>query len=543
MLKPAERCRWAFIDTLQYLDSAHFVARYDLMMRFAREENDTQWQWLLDYHRFRNRGGLKLEQREIFELMDKLQDKANDEGWEVEGLVIQHYRKFEEYNQKTIGYEQMYAYLLDELARMKALGMERFRDYEIPDLMYHSGKFMFDLEDDDNALLFLQTGEQYAEFMRTRHHVLILTLNHIQTIFQRNEDMASAIRYAQKVRESAANILKHDPSMLQFCRFWEGMSSIDLASMLFQERKFNEGEQEADRGYALAKMATPEHSIYQLGEFEALMPLISIKIELNKFKEAESLLNRAETIWDGIERADNNYFKPIRFWQAKAKVAEIKGDYVLSLRFLKMADDLKDSLKRRTNARKLEKIQQKLQAQNYAAKIQQIEADKKMHIGWLLFALFLISLGAGYTTWKHRKKRKQAQLELLAARQELEAYIRHFKEKSELADRLKQEINQLSANSERSAHLQNLLQSTILTEQDWTLFRAQFEKIYPNFIDNQKNNYPEITQAELRYLVLEQLQLNTTEMARMLGVSDGSIRQTRSRLRKKMASSTPLNEA
>jgi hypothetical protein len=268
------------------------------------------------------------------------------------------------------------------------------------------------------------------------------------------------------------------------------------------------------------------------------LPLIAIKLELNKIAEAESLLKRAEHVWATIEKTDDNYFKPIRFWQNKAKFAEIQGNYGLSLQFRKMADELKDSLQRRTNDRKLKKIQ----AQHYAVKIQQIEADKKMQVGWLLFVVLIIGLTAGIALLRLRKKRKLAQLELLAAQQELEVYIRHFKEKSEMAESLKQEINQLSSNSERSEHLQNLLQSTILTEQDWKQFRIQFEKIYPHFIDTQRTNYPEITQAELRYLVLEHLQLSTTEMARMLGVSDGSIRQTRSRLRKKMAMSTPFND-
>jgi predicted DNA-binding protein (UPF0251 family) len=537
LMSPAERCRLTLLDTLQYIDSADFVACYDQMMQYAREENDLKWQWLLEYHRFRNRGGLKLDQTQIFQLLDDLEQKAKKKQWPVEVMVIQHYRKFEQYNRKIIGYEQMYAYLLDEHEHMTGLGMDRFRDYEIPDLMYHSGKFMFDLEDDGNALIYFQIGEQYAEFMRTRHHILILTLNHLQTIYQRNEDNTSAIRYAQKINESIHHIRKYDSSMADFCHFWEGMSSIDLASMLIQEHKFAEGEQAADHGYLLAQKVATVHSIYQLGEFEALLPLISIKLELNKIGEAESLLKRAEQIWAGIEKTDENYFKPIRLWQNKAKLAEIKGNFGLSLQFRKTADALKDSLQRRTNIRKLEKIQQKIQAQSYSAKIQQLEADKKMQVGVSFLMVLIISLVAGMVTISLRKKRRLTQLELEAARQELEAYIQHFREKSELAESLRQEINQLSANSERSEQLQNLLQSTILTEQDWIQFRLQFEKIYPNFMDTQKRNYPEITQAELRYLVLEQLQLSTTEMARMLGVSDGSIRQTRSRLRKKMASS------
>ena len=81
--------------------------------------------------------------------------------------------------------------------------------------------------------------------------------------------------------------------------------------------------------------------------------------------------------------------------------------------------------------------------------------------------------------------------------------------------------------------MEQLTHSTILTDDDWLRFRSIFEKAHPDFMAAQKLLCPGLTPAELRYLVLEKLQLSTHEMAQMLGVSDNTIRQTRARLRRK----------
>lgn len=519
-----------------------FVQRYAQLRQLAEAENDMPWKWMLTYHRFRNRIGLKLSKTEIYEGLDEMEKMALRGNWPIELLITQHYRQFERFNNKEIEIEQQYAYILEEFDQMKDIGIEDFKPFDIADLMFHSGKFMFDLEDFEHAQQFLSIGEQHANVFQTRHHVFILTLNYLQSISQNHGDLEKAFGYAQRINQVVDTIQTHFQGTADLCRFWKGLSSIDMAYILIQQGKYTDGERVADEGYLKARAANDGRDIYQIGEFEALMPLIDLKIKLSKYEEAANLIQRAEKVWATVGPSDNNYFKPIKLYQSKAKLAEIKSDFAASVRYRRMFDALEDSLKRRTDVRSLDKIKKRLEAQRYSAKIKEIESDKAAQGMMALVVLLLLSCLGGLLYYRLYYKKKQAQKELEAAKRELEAYIQHFREKSDLAENLRQEIKQLSSNSDRSEHLQNLLQSTILTEEDWKQFRIQFEKIYPQFIATQRSTYPEITQAELRYLVLEQLQLNTTEMARMLGVSDGSIRQTRSRLRKKMAMAVPFND-
>jgi hypothetical protein len=522
---------------LRTLDSAAFTIQYNQLADITAREHDGKSSWVLDFLRFKNRGNLKLKRAEIFALLADLESRAVAEKWPVETLIAQHYAHFEQFDAKKIALEQHYAYLLDEYSLMKELGLEQFQDYDIPDLMYHSAKFMFDLEDHDNALQFLRAGEHFLDIRKTRRHTVVLTLNHIQSIYQQRKDYTKGIEYAQKILQVTDSIWSHEPNAQEFCLFWQGLASIDIASMLLQQQKFAEGEKFADQGYVLTTsvQAGAREPLLE-GEFDAIMPLFFIKLKLNKIVEAEHLLQRADKIWAQIGHKEFNYFKQIRLWEAHARLAEIKGDFAALVRYEHLAKPLQDSLDRRTDARKLEKIQQRLEARKYLEKIKLIEREKLAQTRLLYAALLGLLLVALFAYWNYRRlqnKRRQAVTALETAQRDLEIYLQNFLEKSEQAENLRLEITRVSAEGDRGQYMQELLQRTILTEQDWVQFQLLFEKVYPDFIREQKTLYPDITQAELRYLVLEKLELNTQEMAKMLGVSDGTIRQTRFRLRKK----------
>jgi DNA-binding CsgD family transcriptional regulator len=59
------------------------------------------------------------------------------------------------------------------------------------------------------------------------------------------------------------------------------------------------------------------------------------------------------------------------------------------------------------------------------------------------------------------------------------------------------------------------------------------KKVHPGYMQSVKEKYPDLTNAELRLLMLEKLDLSTQEMANMIGVNKNTIHQTRLRLRKK----------
>ena len=87
---------------------------------------------------------------------------------------------------------------------------------------------------------------------------------------------------------------------------------------------------------------------------------------------------------------------------------------------------------------------------------------------------------------------------------------------------------------EQDAQIAQLLSQKILTEEDWSTFKAKFNIIYPLFFSRVKQLNIGLTEAETRFLVLFRLRLKGKEMSNTLGISLQSVRACKMRLRKKL---------
>ncbi|HEX7692721.1 MAG TPA: 7TM diverse intracellular signaling domain-containing protein [Sediminibacterium sp.] len=125
---------------------------------------------------------------------------------------------------------------------------------------------------------------------------------------------------------------------------------------------------------------------------------------------------------------------------------------------------------------------------------------------------------------------------------ELAGFTEHLKQKNTLIEKFRQDMaaleQQLNGNTEaareRQADIEKLLQSIILTEDDWIAFRKLFDKVYAGYIFRLKEKYPQLTDSDLRLITLMKLQLNYREMSNMLGVTTEAVRKSKQRLRKKL---------
>ncbi len=533
-LSPAERYRFIHDFPLLELDSAAFLNMYAAMYAVATEKKDHLANWVLRFYYFQQRRRLRLSEQETFRLLAELEEMAKKHDFEVEQMVVHHFVFFEGYDRKKIPPEQFYVAILKEFGEMEELGFDKFKDYNIARILYHSGRHMYELEDFEKALQYLSVAERFIQPDAKGLQTTFLVLNYIQSIYQQQKAYDKGIEYAKKILAIAEAAPSDNPEHQRWYREWRGIAYVDIASMLVGQGKFAEGESFADKGYEQVK--ADDESGFQT-EFEALLVLVPTKLELGKTDEAAILLKRLEEIHSAVGNRDYFYFKNIRFFEAYAKYHEMKGDYAAAVRYANFAKPLQDSLDRRNDARRLEKIQQRIAAEKYTEQLKLVESEKQLQTMLRNAAIVIMLLmgGLAYGNYKRlQHKRKQAAAELEAARGELETFTQSLREKSELAENLRLELDKLSRSGERSEYLEKLTRSTILTDDDWSQFRSIFEKVHPNFIETQRTQYPDLTQAELRYLVLEKLQLTTHEMANMLGVSDGTIRQTKMRMKKKI---------
>ena len=122
-------------------------------------------------------------------------------------------------------------------------------------------------------------------------------------------------------------------------------------------------------------------------------------------------------------------------------------------------------------------------------------------------------------------------------KQQLDLYTQNIIEKTEIIHRVNAELellrNKTIVENEQIEKFSGVLQSHILTEDDWEQFKKKFQDVYPNFFAGLRYRFPDITAAELRLSALIKLNLSLKEAAGTLGISVESVKKSRYRLRKK----------
>ncbi|MEO6405005.1 MAG: tetratricopeptide repeat protein [Ferruginibacter sp.] len=125
------------------------------------------------------------------------------------------------------------------------------------------------------------------------------------------------------------------------------------------------------------------------------------------------------------------------------------------------------------------------------------------------------------------------QQEMESARAQLKMFTENIIEKTNLIEKLEQQLNNKTISAVEQQLISELSQQTILTEDDWDKFKSLFEKIFPLFFQRLKNTAADITVAEQRMASLTRLQLTSRQMASILGISVDSVHKTKQRLRKR----------
>jgi DNA-binding CsgD family transcriptional regulator len=136
-------------------------------------------------------------------------------------------------------------------------------------------------------------------------------------------------------------------------------------------------------------------------------------------------------------------------------------------------------------------------------------------------------------------ERNNADIALAYAKIELQLFTQHLQEKNQLIANYQHELSKdtttnNSGAAERTEDIDSLHNTQILTPDDWEKFKLLYEKVHPGFFRRVKENYPQITTAEKRLLALLRLKHEQETIARILGISNDSVRKSKQRLRKKL---------
>jgi len=84
------------------------------------------------------------------------------------------------------------------------------------------------------------------------------------------------------------------------------------------------------------------------------------------------------------------------------------------------------------------------------------------------------------------------------------------------------------------SNIQNIIDGNKVLDQDWEQFKMHFDGVHKGFFEKLENNYPDLTQNDIKLCAYIRIKLNTKEIARMLNVTIAAINKSRQRLKKRL---------
>lgn len=289
----------------------------------------------------------------------------------------------------------------------------------------------------------------------------------------------------------------------------------------------------------------------------ASIALARIYLKSNALADAETVLNQAAKI-----AASKPYFRKseLEVINLKLDLLKKKPNPKEELATSRRMMVLLDSLKATDGDEQILHVKWQIQKAKYQQKLSQTnrlykrELTKK-NIFALLIGLSVLMAMLMYLMQKKRHNKRQDLYEqkvtdledqkrkieekLKTSNESLSHQVEYLKDKNLQINRLKKEIEDVktSASSyleERRGKLNALLESHLMTDDNWSSFKREFEREYPEFTKELSKEYPELTDSNLRIVYLQKLGFSTTEISESLGITPEAIKKSKQRLKKKL---------
>ncbi|WP_313376371.1 tetratricopeptide repeat protein [Chishuiella sp.] len=127
---------------------------------------------------------------------------------------------------------------------------------------------------------------------------------------------------------------------------------------------------------------------------------------------------------------------------------------------------------------------------------------------------------------------------LLQSNQDIESYISFLNEKNQQIASLKNEASKSYKKSifdsdKINIEIEKILQFHLMTEENWNNFKSIFIKKYPDYFYKLNQDFRNLTESNLRVILLAKVGLNNEMSANLLGVSFDAIKKAKQRIKKK----------
>jgi tetratricopeptide (TPR) repeat protein/DNA-binding CsgD family transcriptional regulator len=332
-----------------------------------------------------------------------------------------------------------------------------------------------------------------------------------------------AMRMAEELKDSA----------------WISIISGNKGQVYFAQKNYSVAKQLLEYDHRQSKKFGELASAANSLQWVARIDLIEGKKDsaLYRVKEALRLLDRGTS---------SNYLENVYY--ATADVYKAIGNYDSAYKYAQLYNQQHDSAERTVANSRLEIASIKLNNLQHVQTLKNLQREKdaeKLTRNFIISIIVLITvivmffLNRMRLKYRHNEQlalqqKAAAETEVAAANAELNMFKKNIIEKTDLIEKLQQQVDEKETSIGQQTIIDELTHQTILTEDEWEKFKSLFEKINPRFFVHLKEKSSDITIAEQRMAALMRLQLSSKQIASMLGISLDSVRKTRFRLRKRL---------
>jgi len=322
-------------------------------------------------------------------------------------------------------------------------------------------------------------------------------------------------------------------------QIWEGIGEGNKGKVFFLQKKFEEAKPLLAYDYFISKQnGILDNAGYSM-QWLALINLQEGKKDsaLLKAKEALELFTKQQSRQPFLNEIYNT------LGEAYRSIGKLDSFY----HYNQLAVHLRDSTERVMAISQAEIVRIKLEHEQNIIKILGLQKEKEAaetKRNFIIAAIILVAAIALLLLNRQRLKirhgrqlalqeKAAAEAEVAAAQEQLKMFTHNIIEKSDLIEKLEQQVKENAYSFEQQQLIEELTHQVILTEDDWGKFKKLFEKIHPAFFLKLKEKVTDITVAEQRMAALSRLHLTTKQMASLLGISPNSVNKTKQRLRQR----------
>jgi DNA-binding CsgD family transcriptional regulator/tetratricopeptide (TPR) repeat protein len=330
-------------------------------------------------------------------------------------------------------------------------------------------------------------------------------------------------------------------------QIWEGIGEGNKAKIFFLQKKFEEAKPLLAYDYLISK----QNGIFDNAGY-ALQWLALIN--LHEGRKDSALLKAKEALELFTKQPSRQPFLN-EIYNTLGEVYRSMGKLDSFYYYNQLSTHLRDSVERVMAVSQVEIVRTKLEHQQYVLKIQSFQKEKEteeLKRNFIIAAIVLVAaiglllLNRQRLKLRHGRQlalqeKAAAEAEVAAAQEQLKMFTQNIIEKSDLIEKLEQQVTEKAYSPEQQQLIEELTHQVILTEDDWQKFKVLFEKIHSGFFLKLKERVTDITVAEQRMAALTRLHLTTKQMAALLGISPNSVNKTKQRLRQRFHLQTDSN--